>query len=212
MRFKSQLPVHWDSLLELKNTEHKHVHCLKLFKEWFTEYGSETAPKYYLVKNTVSSVVYGLYTQHVYSTLRLVPKPYLKHWGNSQLICLKSGQSVKQFISKYNRWQAFMGSGICRGIQPVWTQVSNSRSHLSASRAVLAFGNSRQVVTSLHTTRIICCMQQVYGPYLLLYFIISVLLQLPFKSYLILVIYRIIYSRSYPCINCLHIFFKIWFK
>ena len=35
-------------------------------------------------------------------------------------------------------------------------------------------------------------------------FIISVLLQLPFKSYLVLVIYRIIYSRSSPCITCLH--------
>ena len=35
-------------------------------------------------------------------------------------------------------------------------------------------------------------------------FIISVLLQLPFKSYLILVIYRIFYSWSSPCITCLH--------
>ena len=36
-------------------------------------------------------------------------------------------------------------------------------------------------------------MQQVYGPISYHIFIISVLLQLPFKSYLILVIYRIIY-------------------
>jgi len=52
---------------------------------------------------------------------------------------------------------------------------------------------------SLHTTGVISCMQQVYSPQLS----VSVLLQLPFKSYLILVIYRIIYSRSSPCITCL---------
>jgi len=52
----------------------------------------------------------------------------------------------------------------------------------------------------LHTIRVICCMQQIYGPHLLLHFHNSVLFSCPFKSYLIFVMYLITYSWSSPSI------------
>ena len=61
---------------------------------------------------------------------------------------------------------------------------------------------------SLHTTRAICCMQWVCGPYLLLYLHNSQsFFSCPFKSYLIFAIYCITHWSS-PCITCLHKIFQ----
>ena len=149
--------------------------------------------------------------EYIYSTLWLVHKPYLKWWPDSQLICLKHGQSVKhnlvqnitddkqslvqEFVQEFNQFGCRLAtvSLIFLHLGQYWHLATQDK----LLWACILLGSS-------------AACNRIMAPNSYYIFTISVLLQLPFQWYLFLVIYRIIYSRSFPCITCLHK--KIWFK
>ena len=137
----------------------------------------------------------------------------LKTLRRCQLICLKHSQNVK-----HNVFQDISDDKLSL-VQEFVQEVNQFGCRLAtASLVFLHLGlywhlaTQDKLLKSLHTSLLVssATSNRFMAPTSYYIFIISVLLQLPFESYLIIVIYFIIYFRSSPCITCLHK--KIRFK